>query len=128
MAHFAFTKLVVVDLDAAEAFYTTVFGLTPTARVHSDIAGRVIDEVMFAATAPGASTFVLLTYPDLRDASSDEVIVGFMTDDVDALVTLAVASGGALAREPRDMPEHGVRVGFVTDPEGHLIELVQRLG
>lgn len=128
MKHFAFTKLVVADLAVAEAFYTAVFDLSPTHRVQSDIAGRPIDEVMFAATAPGASTFVLLTYPDLTEPSSDEVIVGFVTDDVDAVLQRAVEAGGQVAREPRDMPEHGVRVGFATDPEGHLIEVVQVLG
>jgi predicted enzyme related to lactoylglutathione lyase len=128
MKHFAFTKLVVVDLDAAEAFYTSVFGLTPTHRVHSEIGPRPIDEVMFAATAPGGSTFVLLRYTDLQAPSNDEVIVGFVTDDVDALCERAVQAGGAITREPRDMAEHGVRVGFVTDPEGHLIEVVQQLG
>jgi hypothetical protein len=28
----------------------------------------------------------------------------------------------------RDLPEHGLKVGFVADPEGHLIELFSRYG
>lgn len=127
MKHFAFTKLVVTDLAAAEAFYTSVFGLKPTHRVHSEIGGRPIDEIMFDATAPGASTFVLLKFADLEKPSSDEVIIGFVTDDVDGVCERTVAAGGSITSEPRDMPEHGVRVGFVNDPEGHLIEVVQML-
>ena len=37
------------------------------------------------------------------------------------------AAGGAITQTPTDMIEHGVRVGFLTDPEGHLLEVVELL-
>jgi lactoylglutathione lyase len=54
-----------------------------------------------------------------------DVILGFQTDDVAAFVQRAVDAGGKIVDPVRDDPEHGVMVGFVSDPEGHLIEVVQ---
>ena len=124
-AHFGFTKLVVADLDAAAVFYATVFGLAETARVSAEIAGRPIDEIMYGATGAGGATFVLLRFADQPTPAHDEVILGFIVAGIDALVERAVAAGGAIAQAPTDMVEHGMRVGFITDPEGHLIELVE---
>jgi len=125
--HFAFTKLVVADLEAANAFYTAVFGIQELARVSAAIGGRAIEEIMYGPTREGGAQFVLLTYADLDAPRDDEVILGFMTDDIDGVVRRSLAAGGGVVGEPEDMPEHGVRVAFVTDNEGHLIEVVQRL-
>ncbi|MDG2027761.1 MAG: hypothetical protein P8J50_11670 [Acidimicrobiales bacterium] len=35
--------------------------------------------------------------------------------------------GGTIVDPAHDLPEHGVRVGFSADPEGHLLELVELL-
>lgn len=125
---FGFTKLVVADLEAAEAFYTSVFGLEPTARVTAAIGDRDIDEVMFAPTAPGAGSFVLLRYRDTEGPSGDEVILGMIVDDVEATLDAVVAAGGRVVDPAHAMPEHGVNVGFGADPEGHLLEIVSMLG
>ena len=127
LAHFGFTKLVVVDLEAAAAFYTAVFGVEEQHRVHSDIGGRPIDEIIFAAAGPQAPTLVILRFADQATPSHSELILGFITDDIDALFARAVAAGGAVAQAVEDHPEHGAKVGFVTDPEGHLIEVVEML-
>lgn len=127
LSHFAFTKLVVHDLESAATFYTSVFGLTERKRVSSEIGPRAIDEIMYDPTAPGAGSFILLRYRDATGPSNNEVIVGFVVDDVDNVMERAVGAGATVTREASDMPEHGVRVGFVTDPEGHLIEIVERL-
>ncbi len=126
-AHFGFSKLLVNDLEAAATFYSSVCGLTELARVTSDIAGRPISEIMYNPTGEGGATFVLLQFTDSDARGSDEVIIGFQTDDVDAFVERAVAAGGSIVEAVKSMPEHGVRVGFVADPEGHLIEVVELL-
>jgi len=125
--HFSFTKLLVDDLEATAAFYKSVCGLTELARVDSAIEGRQISEIMFNATGEGAATFVLLKFVGAPKPHNDEVIIGFMTPDVEAFVQRAVAAGGSVAEEVKSMPEHGVRVAFVRDVEGHLIEVVQLL-
>jgi predicted enzyme related to lactoylglutathione lyase len=126
-AHFGFAKLVVTDLDAAAAFYIEVFAVEEHYRVHAEIAGRAIDEILFKATAPGAATFALLQFADQGSASHGEVILGFITTDVDTLFARAVKAGGLVAQAVESQPEHGVRVGFLRDPEGHLIEVVELL-
>lgn len=125
--NFGFTKLLVWDLEATAAFYTSVCGVTELARVEDEIAGRKIAEILFKPSYEGAATFVLLKFVDAPKPTNDEVIIGFITDDVDAFAERAVAAGGAVVQPARDMPAHGVRVAFVTDVEGHLIEVAQIL-
>lgn len=124
-AHFGFTKLLVRDLEKAARFYSDVCGLTELARVEAAIAGRPISEIMFNTTGEGAAMFVLLKFMDTDGADGRDVILGFQTDDVAAFVQRAVAAGGKIVDPIRDDPDHGVKVGFVSDPEGHLIEVVQ---
>jgi predicted enzyme related to lactoylglutathione lyase len=126
-AHFSCTKLVVADLEKAHAFYTSVFGLVETARVKAAIEGRPISEIMFHPTAPGGSTFVLLTYPDTPTPALGEAITLFIVPDLAALPEKVRAAGGRIVEAARDMPEHGVKVVFARDNEGHLIEIVEML-
>lgn len=125
--HFSFTKLVVKDLEACAVFYKNVCGLTELARVDADIAGRSISEIMFNATGEGGATFVLLRFNDADQDFANEVIVGFVTPDLEAFVQRALAAGGHVVEPIRARPEHGVKVAFVQDVEGHLIEVVQML-
>ncbi|OCC25502.1 hypothetical protein MB02_02375 [Croceicoccus estronivorus] len=125
--HFGFTKLLVDDLETTSAFYKSVCGLVETGRVDARIGGRAISEILFAPTADGGPTFVLLKFLDAPKPTNDEVILGFQTDDVDRFVERAVAAGGTEVDAARTDPEHGIKVAFVTDCEGHLIEVVQIL-
>lgn len=125
--HFGFTKLVVGDLETAADFYTSVCELTEMARVDAEIEGRPISEIMFNATGEGAATFVLLAYNGAPAPKAGEVILGFITTDVDAFVSRVVAAGGKVAQPAVRQPEHGVKVAFVRDPEDHLIEVVELL-
>lgn len=125
--HFGFSKLLVADLERCADFYKAAFGLSEMVRVDSEIAGRPISEIMFNPTAEGAATFVLLTFNDVEKPSAGEVILGFQVTDLEALVTRAQAAGAEVVDEIRAMPEHGVKVAFIKDVEGHLIEVVELL-
>jgi len=125
--HFGFTKLVVGDLEAAADFYTSVCELTEMARIDSAIEGRPISEIMFNTTGEGAATFVLLTYNGAPAPKAGELILGFITKDIDAFASRVVAAGGRVAEQATPRPQHGVKVAFVRDPEGHLIEVVEPL-
>ena len=46
--------------------------------------------------------------------------------DIDALFARALEAGAAEKVSPRPSPEPGVRFAFVADPEGNLVELVER--
>lgn len=127
-ASYAFTKLVVDDLEKMAAFYSRVYGLREIARVQAQIAGAAIDEIMLGAGAemsPGS--LVLLKYMHASPPRNGEVILGFMTDDLPALLEQVCDAGGRVHEAIREMPEMKIRVAFATDPEGHLAELVQLL-
>ena len=123
----SFTKLLVNDLEKTAAFYKAVAGISEQHRVQSSIAGRTISEIIFEPPYQGAASFILLKFLDAPKPTNDEVILGFVTDDVDAFVERSEANGGTVVEAPIDQPQHGVRVAFVTDVEGHLIEVVQLL-
>ena len=125
--HFGFTKLIVNDLEKTVAFYKEVCGLEEWARVSADVDGREIDEIMLQPTAENGATLVLWKWRDREAIVVDEVILGFQTPDVTAFVQRVRDAGGTIVQGIKDMPEHGVRVAFVTDVEGHLIEVVELL-
>ena len=127
MEHFAFTKLVVADLDASAAFYAGVFGLREQYRVKDDIGGRSMQEILFEPTAPGGATFVLLHFDDPPEPPVGSVLGGFVTDEIDDVFARAVATGATVVDPVHDAPEHGVRVGFLADPDGHLLEVCELL-
>jgi lactoylglutathione lyase len=128
-ASFGFTKLVVDDVEKMATYYTSVYGLRALHRVQAEIAGEPISEcIMGPGDEMSAESLVMLKYLRRVDPPKGEVILGFITSDVDALLQRAIAAGGNVVEGTHDMPEHGVRVAFVKDPEGHLAEVVQLLG
>jgi lactoylglutathione lyase len=122
---FGFTKLVVADLEASAAFYREVFGLRDAGRVQAEIADRPIDEILLAPSHEGAAMLVLLSYVGVTQPAAGEVILGFITASLDELIARAVRAGGSVVQEPYFSEQGGVRVGFVADIEGHLIEVVE---
>ena len=128
-ASFAFTKLIVHDLERMTAFYRDVYGLHAVNRVRGEsIGGEEIDEIMVSLD-PSAqwSSLVLLKYLGRASSPNGEVILGFTTDDLPALLERVRKAGGAITAPIKEMPELKIRVAFATDPEGHLAELVQVL-
>ena len=125
---YSFTKLVVRDLEKMAAFYCEAYGLERVARIQEQIAGDPIDEIMLGAGAElAAGSLVLLRFVDKPAPQNGEVILGFTTADLPALLDRVCAAGGAVHAAIRRMPELKLQVAFATDPEGHLAELVQML-
>ena len=122
-----FTKLVVDDLEKLSAFYCAAYGLHAVKRVRGErIAGEEIDEIMLAADPEAPfGNFVLLKYVDREAATTGELLLGFVTDDLPSLLDRVVAAGGRVHDPVREMPDLGLRVAFATDPEGHVAELVE---
>jgi predicted enzyme related to lactoylglutathione lyase len=123
----AFTKLVVHGLEKMAAFYSEVYGLHAAHRVTGEsVGGEAIDEIMMSADPEATwSTFVLLKYLGRDPSPNGEVILGFTTDDLPALLERVTAAGGSIRAPIQDLPHLHVRVAFATDPEGHVAELVQ---
>lgn len=126
-AHFGFTKLVVHDLEKAHSFYTEVCGLVELFRYDSEIAGRPITEIGYAPTEEAGASFALLKFLDAPGPASNELILGFTTDDITGFVSRAETAGGRVTDPIRNMTDLNLKVAFVEDTEGHLIEVVQTL-
>ena len=126
-ASFAFTKLIVRDLEKMAAFYRDVYGLQAVNRVRGERIGEdEIDEIMMSPDPKAQwSSLVLLKYVRRESSPNGEVILGFTTDDLPALLERVRAAGGSVHAPVKEMPELKIRVAFATDPEGHLAELVQ---
>ena len=127
LAEFGFTKLLVADLDRSAAFYEAVCGVVQSARIEGVIGGRKITEIVYPPATPGGAMFVLLTYHGTVKPAADEVMVGFNTTDLDAFLVRARAAGGTVFEEPRTLAEMKLRVAFVKDLEGHIIEVLQAI-
>jgi predicted enzyme related to lactoylglutathione lyase len=125
---FGFTKLIVHDLEKQAAFYRDVYGLHAVQRVQAEIGSEAIDEIMLS-TDPKAvyGSLVLLKLVERPAAQTGELILGFVTDDLPALLDRVRAAGGGVHAPIKELPEHKLRVAFATDPEGHLAEIVQML-
>jgi predicted enzyme related to lactoylglutathione lyase len=128
-ATFSFTKLVVHDLEKMAAFYGEVYGLHPVKRVSGErIGSEEIDEIMLSPDPTAAyGSLVLLKYIGRGPSLTGELILGFTTTDLPALLDRLRTEGGAVLAPIKEMPELHVRVAFATDPEGHVAELVQVL-
>jgi predicted enzyme related to lactoylglutathione lyase len=127
----SFTKLVVDDLDLMADYYCAVFGLHRGSRYEFEdgVGGEHIDEIALVASPEepfGALT--LLKFMSRPAAMNDEVILGFTTPDLSALLDRVQNAGGKVLGNVKEMPEHHIRVAFARDPEGHLSEFVEILG
>jgi len=125
-AQFSFTKLVVKDLEAMSVFYQRVYGLEEFDRVQATIEGEPIDEIMLGLdSAYGPGSIILLKFVDRPAPRAGAVILGFQTDDLDALVERTLEHGGSLHSGISESEVAPVRVAFTVDPEGNLTECVQ---
>jgi catechol 2,3-dioxygenase-like lactoylglutathione lyase family enzyme len=113
----------VTDLDVTVAFYEAL-GLSCTSR--TDISGA--REAILEHPDKGGK--VQLAQQDDQDGP---IVMGdafwklyVNTDDIEAVYASALAAGHASVMEPTRMEQWPVTVGFVADPDGYQVELVQR--
>ncbi len=122
------TKLVVRDLEASERFYRAI-GLKLVSRNVGGEAEVRQAQCWLSASGDRSTHILILTRflelpPPSSPAYPGEVWLAFTVSDVDATVTTMHALGGKVLRSAQDRPEHGVRAAVLSDPEGHVIELV----
>ena len=121
----AFTKLIVDDVDKMAAFYSEVYGLKAIDRIQSEIGGDRMDEIILGANGQNTRGIILLKFVDKKPPAIGEVILGFITDRIDVLFERILAAGGGIHSPIKADAEKPYKVGFVTDPEGHLTEIVE---
>jgi lactoylglutathione lyase len=128
--------LSVADLDAQAAWYSNVLGLTVSTPFELPSLGI---RGVFVVDPDEHWAIELLCREGSRagsrapDASTALLTQGYghiclRVPDVDAVFDRLLAAGATERMSPRPAPEPGVRMAFVADPEGHLMELLDRSG
>lgn len=106
----------VADLERSAAFYRAL-GLEFARHAHGS------GPTHYAAECEG---FVFELYPATADQpASSSARIGFVVDDVDALVGRLGAIDGARVVSPPKDSEWGRRA-VVADPDGHRVELIRQ--
>jgi len=124
----------VADLDAACDWYRAAFGYQIDLPVRIDAID--LDIVMLIHPTSGGR-LELLHRPGstdgLRAANPAEAVlsngfghIAFDVADLDATFDRVVGLGARPVMAPQQSPEKGVRMAFVADPEGNLVELLSR--
>jgi lactoylglutathione lyase len=126
-ARFGHVKVVVDDLDRCAAFYRDVCGLVEYGRADATMNGRDGSEVMFAPSSEGGAMFVLVKFHGQPAPQSTDILLGFLTDDLEAFCERLVAAGGRVTQEITTEAEHGVKYAFAADVEDNVLEVLQVL-
>jgi lactoylglutathione lyase len=124
---FAFTKLIVGDLERSAAFYRDVCGLAEVNRIDAESDGRALTEIILAGDPPAPATLILISYHGEPVAPRGDSVLGFYTADIDAFLERLVAAGGSVTSPVKALPEAGLKYAMATDNEGHIIEPLQRI-
>jgi catechol 2,3-dioxygenase-like lactoylglutathione lyase family enzyme len=119
--------LPVSDLDRSVAWYREALGLTHDST--AGLPGRVA--FMVAPTGERLELLVVDLQPVSWDGPMEALRAGVphtacTVDDLDAAHARAVDAGGRSVWTPRDTPEPELRIAFVADPDGNLVELLSR--
>lgn len=117
-----YTILYVADVPRTLSFYEAAFGLKR--RFLHD--GGDYGELDTGTTALAFSSRALMAElgknPSVPAASSPCFEIAFVTDDVSAALSQALAAGATLVQDVAAMP-WGQTTAYVHDPDGFLVEL-----
>lgn len=118
--------LFVADCERAASFYA-MFGFRETFRSPERAPVKV------EMALGGFSLGLALPGPAAENHGLDPVIAGhracmtLWTDDVDTAYASALAAGATDSSSPHPFQNGLLRVAFVEDPDGHPVQLVQRV-
>lgn len=127
---FSLAKIQVADIEAAERFYVEALGLEVVGRVtQGEGESLMFERILAVPGAPRAApSFILIAFPNLPCPAPGEATIGFMVDTLEESIECAVRAGARVDVPPTDLPEFGLRLAFLLDPQGHRVELLQALG
>jgi lactoylglutathione lyase len=126
--------LAVGDLQAAVSWFCDVFGLVPELTLRVDALDLGIEMLVHPVYGyrlellhrPGSLAGRKPGTPGEAALREGYGHVAFDVPDLDGAYHRAVARGARPVMPPRPSPEPGVRMAFVADPEGNLIEFLHR--
>jgi lactoylglutathione lyase len=126
--------LAVADLDSAVAWFCDVFGLVRELTLKVDALDLSIEMLLHPTFGyrlellhrPGSGAGRKPATPGEAALREGYGHVAFDVTDLDAGYDRAIVCGARPVMPPGPSPEPGVRMAFVADPEGNLIELLHR--
>ena len=125
--------LAVGDLDAMTSWYADALELAVEfefAVEHADLRGVMLRSEdghrIELLHRPGAVVGLRAADPVEAALTRGFGHVALDVPDVDSAYDALVGSGATERMSPRPSPEQGVRMAYVADPEGNLIELLDR--
>jgi predicted enzyme related to lactoylglutathione lyase len=117
LSHIRQIAVTVGDVDAALAFYRDALGLT-----------FLFQPAPTLAFLQAGDVRLMLTTPQGAGAVGANSILYFTVDDIVATQAALVARGATEERPPQlaaRMPDHELWTGFLRDPDGNLVGLME---
>jgi lactoylglutathione lyase len=123
--------LSVADLDEAIAWYHEALGLEVEFRFEIPaLRGAMVRSPgglrMELLERPGSQAGINGSHPDAALLTRGYGHIALTVEGLAETYARLLDAGAAAVWEPRPSPEPGVRMAFVHDPEGNLIELLER--
>lgn len=109
--------ITVSDVARAKHFYATALGLQP-----------LFDAGPNLSFLAAGGVRLMLTTPQGHGEPGKGSILYFKTSGLDAVYAAVVARGATAERAPQltaKMPDHELWIGFVRDPDGNLVGLME---
>ncbi len=115
----------VSDIQRSERFYTDIIGLKVQSRTEIDD----VHEIVLAADQGGGRLQLAERYNGGKPIDHGFALwkIYMNVDDCAATHRRAVEAGYTSTMEPQRLDRWPVIVGFINDPDGYSIELVQRV-
>ncbi|MGE6632048.1 VOC family protein [Bacillus sp. NPDC077027] len=116
-----YTILYVTDVERSIHFYQDLLGFPVKLRVESYVEFDTGEVTLAINSREDVKEAIGLPVPDTQTASQT-FEVGFVTDDVHGTIASLKQKGVPILKEPVKKP-WGQTVAYVTDPDGHFIEI-----
>lgn len=115
------TELLTTDRNAAETFYTSLFGWTAKKSTDSPM-----EYVEWHSAAKGDAVGGMLELTPEMQGMPPCWLPYFVVEDTDASADAAAAAGGTVLMPPADIPNVG-RFAFLRDPQGAMFYILKLL-
>ena len=112
-------RMLVDDFPACFRFYRDVIGLEPTFGGENDGYASFGNVALIERKEQGGAV-------ELR-APGDGALVCLDADDLDAAIERATAAGGEFLGPPVARSDWGIRVRYLRDPAGNLVEVHEEI-
>lgn len=120
-------RLLVDDYAACRDFYRDVLGLEMSFEAEGIFAQFIKGDVTLGVYPKERMAEVLGSAADNGRAGRDAALISFQVENVDEAVEELQAKGVRFLGEPKDQEAWFMRVAYLRDPDGNLIELFHSL-